>query len=267
MAPHADYVSAARKAEQKCRFCGFYNHPHRRCPARNADCKNCGFIGHYARVFRAGANRDAKQAVSAVPEGYMASLVGAPSCLHEAVVDVTVQGTPAKALLDTVASERFIHEGLVREIGLKSSGKPRNISLASLKSSAEVCGSVQATVKVFNHSYTLRLGIISDLCADVILGQDFVKMHRSTTFKMGGRFNSFIVPPTKVCGVTAGDVEAPRLFQFLSPDVKPVATRSRRFNLEDARFVKDEVAKLLSEDIIEPLAGASACHQRRETQA
>jgi len=27
MAPHADYVSVARKAEEKCRFCGFYKHP------------------------------------------------------------------------------------------------------------------------------------------------------------------------------------------------------------------------------------------------
>jgi len=167
-------------------------------------------------VCRAGANRDAKQAVTAVPEGYLASLVGAASCLHDAVVDVAVQGTPAKALLDTGASVSFIHKGLVREIGLKSSGKPCNISLASdwphSKSSAKVCSSAQATVKVFNHSYRLRLGIISDLCADVILGQDFKKLHRSITFKLGGRSDSFIVPPAKVCGVTAADVEAPRLF-------------------------------------------------------
>jgi len=114
-------------------------------------------MGRYAWVCRAGANRDAKQAVSAVPEGYITSLVGAPSSLHDAIVDVTVQGTPAKVLLDTGASEGFTHEGLVGEIGLKSSRKPCNISLVSSKSSAKVCCSVQATVKVFNHSYTLRM--------------------------------------------------------------------------------------------------------------
>jgi len=30
MAPHADYASAARKAEEKCCFCCFYNHACRR---------------------------------------------------------------------------------------------------------------------------------------------------------------------------------------------------------------------------------------------
>jgi len=85
------------------------------------DCKKCGLIGHYASVCRADANRDAKQAVSAISEGYSASLAGAPSCLRDAVV-VTVKETSAKALLDTGASESFTHEGLVREIGLKSSG-------------------------------------------------------------------------------------------------------------------------------------------------
>jgi len=51
-------------------------------------------------------------------------------------------------------------------------------------------------VKVFHHSYTLRLGIISDLCADVILGQDFMKLNRSIRFKLGGQFDSFVMPPT-----------------------------------------------------------------------
>jgi len=78
-----------------------------------------------------------------------------------------------------------------------------------------------------------------------------MKLHRSITFKMVGRFDSFTVPSTKVGGVAAADVEAPRSFQFLSPDVKPIATRSWRFNVEDAQFIKDEVAKLQSEGIIE----------------
>jgi len=60
----------------------------------------------------------------------------------------------------------------------------------------------------------LHLGIIGNLCAD-ILGQDFMKLHHFITFKMGGLFNSFVMPPTKLWGVAAADFKAPRLFKFL----------------------------------------------------
>ena len=61
------------------------------------------------------------------------------------------------------------------------------------------------------------------------------------------------------------------LFQFLSPDVKSIATRSGRFNAEDAQFAKAEVAKLLSEGVTgqseSPWRAQSACHEWWKTQA
>ena len=43
-----------------------------------------------------------------------------------------------------------------------------------------------------------------------------------------------------------------RLFKNLDPAVKPIATKSKRFNLEDQKFIRSEIKKLLDENIIEP---------------
>ena len=58
--------------------------------------------------------------------------------------------------------------------------------------------------------------------------------------------------PFSLCGLAAAKVEPPSLFENLTDDCKPVATKSRRFNNPDRVFITDEVSRLLEEDIIEP---------------
>ena len=48
------------------------------------------------------------------------------------------------------------------------------------------------------------------------------------------------------------NVKSPRLFNNLDPNVKPIATKSRRFNKTDQSFIEKEVRQLLAEGIIEP---------------
>ena len=55
----------------------------------------------------------------------------------------------------------------------------------------------------------------------------------------------------KRLSVAAAKLEAPRLFEFLSPDAKPVACKSRRYN-QDQMFIEAEVGRLLAADVIEP---------------
>jgi len=95
------------------------------------------------------------------------------------------------------------------------------------------------------------------LCADVIVGQEFLKRHASITFVMNGPEESLTIntPMTaepKRLSVAAAKLEAPRLFEFLSPDAKPVASKSRRYNQEDQAFIEAEVGRLLAADVIEP---------------
>jgi len=55
----------------------------------------------------------------------------------------------------------------------------------------------------------------------------------------------------KVLGVAAANVLLPRLFEFMLPECKPVAIRSRQYSKDDREFIQAEVEKLLAQDIIE----------------
>ena len=47
-------------------------------------------------------------------------------------------------------------------------------------------------------------------------------------------------------------MEPPRLFEFLRPECTPIASRSRKYTSEDAKFIALEIQRLLAADIIEP---------------
>ena len=61
-----------------------------------------------------------------------------------------------------------------------------------------------------------------------------------------------VVGSNDQCGVTVSIVETPRIFHNMLPTCQPIATKSRKFNHEDNLFIKEEVRKLLNEQIIEP---------------
>ncbi|XP_054276457.1 uncharacterized protein LOC128995463 [Macrosteles quadrilineatus] len=51
--------------------------------------------------------------------------------------------------------------------------------------------------------------------------------------------------PLSICNVACASVEPPCLFHNLSPDCKPIATKSRRYSNDDEKFINSEVQKLL----------------------
>ena len=99
---------------------------------------------------------------AALPENFLASVVGAPPSLQAAVIDVEVDKLPARALLDTGATESYIHEELVKKLKLKlkSQVELSRISLASVGTSAQVRGFVLVPVKACSHWYELKMGVV-----------------------------------------------------------------------------------------------------------
>ena len=93
----------------------------------------------------------------------------------------------------------------------------------------------------------VKLYILPSLCADIILGQNWQAQHESFTIHYGGT-----APPLNVCGLTAVDVDCSPLFQYLSADCKPIATKSRRYRKEDREFITAKIQRFLEEGIIEP---------------
>ncbi|XP_054259818.1 uncharacterized protein LOC128984513 [Macrosteles quadrilineatus] len=83
------------------------------------------------------------------------------------------------------------------------------------------------------------------LCTDVLIGHDITKLHSNIQGWFGGK-----KPPLLVC--SCAKVEPPKLFCNLTPDCKPIATKSRRYSDEDVQFIKQEMERLQTEEIIEP---------------
>ena len=60
----------------------------------------------------------------------------------------------------------------------------------------------------------VRVHVLLDLCADLILGLDFQTQHQSITLNYGGKE----VPLDLVCGLSSLNVKPPDLFANLTDD-------------------------------------------------
>ena len=121
------------------------------------------------------------------------------------------------------------------------------------KTLRRMCGeSGVCSIDEWSRFYARRLGILSDLYSDVILGQDFQQQHLSVKFKFGGpRPELTLNVDGTYCTLTAAAIREPFIFPNLSPNCIPIATKLRRFNQNDPEFSDDEINKLLSEGIID----------------
>ena len=73
------------------------------------------------------------------------------------------------------------------------------------------------------------LEVMPQACVDVILGQKFLSVHEAVVFECGRKQDPLVVHPTtpeKALCLTAAKVEAPRLFEFMLPNSRPIATPS-----------------------------------------
>ena len=93
----------------------------------------------------------------------------------------------------------------------------------------------------------VKVYVLDYLCADIILGQDFMGKYNSVIFKFGGK-----EPPLHVCALTSMDITPPPLFEHLSEDCKPIAIKSRKQTPSNAKFIAEEIKMLLEDGIIEP---------------
>ena len=84
-------------------------------------------------------------------------------------------------------------------------------------------------------------------CARTIL----YEKSKEITVKLYGTQKGLVIQNPVHCGVATSNVKSYPLFNNLDPNVKPIATKSRRFNETDQSFIKEEVRQLLAEFIIE----------------
>ena len=116
--------SAAGNSAQKCYFCGEVYHSRTKCPARSAECFLCGKKGHFAKVCQSkNSSSKGRRVAAALPSSYLAIFAGAPPCLSNFVVSLKIKDQISQALVDTGASESFIHADLVKKLNLNPRGE------------------------------------------------------------------------------------------------------------------------------------------------
>ena len=93
---------------------------------------------------------------------------------------------------------------------------------------------------------------MNDLCSDIILGYDFQNMHKRLIIELSGSKSDLVIENnTTPCALSVATVGEPSLFANLLPNCKPIATKPRRFGLQDREFIQSEVNRLLAKGIIE----------------
>ena len=96
----------------------------------------------------------------------------------------------------------------------------------------------------------MRVTGLKDLLTDVILGYDFMQRHQNMNIHFSGSR-----PTLNLNALQAAVTNAPvRLFEHLSDDCHPIATKERRYSNADRRFISTEVKRLLDEGLIEASA-------------
>jgi hypothetical protein len=213
------------------------------CPAKEAVCHKCSKIGHFSKVCRSRPAAATRSSVSAVTLASICSTTDFPSSM----ISAALNGVAVKTLIDTGSSDNFICERIAKSLALKIFPKTATVSMASSNLCASISGGCSGLLTIKDRSYNdVEFSVLPNLCADIILGYPFLRIHKDVSVSFGGP-----EPSLRVCSAIMKVPQA-KLFQNLTADCYPVATKSRRFSASDDIFIEGEIQRMLREGIIEP---------------
>ena len=208
-----------------CYFCGNVLHPRNACPARDVTCRKCGKLGHFSKVCM---SKNTSAAICAVSQSTL------PSGLQKAVTKAKIGGCDANALIDTGSSSSFIDKRVAESLKFEIIPSFQEISMADTAFKTNVHGSCLLDISINGHDYRkVRLGVMENLCYDMIIGQDLQSLHQSVIITYGGTKPPLSIPSIDSISVlSAASVDTPELFANLLPCCEPICTKSRRFSLD-----------------------------------
>ena len=243
-------VLSTSQNPKKCYFCGSAVHPRAVCPARDARCQACDKVGHFSKVCLSSHGRSRHTKGTSACLGTINVVAGAAAytnCLSKAVIPVVINGLTFDALIDTGSSLSFLSSSTVRKCQIQVRKSTERVSMASAALTTIVNGFCNVDVELLGHkSRGFKMFVMNNLCADVLIGHDLLKQHSSLTISFGGT-----KPALHICSVAVATISPVSLFANLSPDCKPIITKSRRHSPEDEQFIASEIQKLLEDRIIE----------------
>ena len=247
-----DHTASVSKPKKPCYFCGSkLPHLRRNCPARNALCFKCQKRGHFSKCCK---SQRSPAAASPSSSQQMCAIKTAPSCLSYSTIKSFVQGHELSTIIDSGSSMSFINDVTAKTINLPIESCRDEISLASSSTRGQIVGHCVVDLTIQGKKYEqIALGVLKDLCADLLLGGDFQKQHKRVVIHYDGSKPDLVVSKNQhLSVVAASDVKPANLFNNLAPECRPIATKSRRFNAEDRNFIVDEIERLQSTGVIRP---------------
>lgn len=126
------------------------------------------------------------------------------------------------------------------------------ISMASSSLTSPVKGHCMVDINLLGKWYSnMQSFVLPNLCSDVILGQDFRSQNSTVSIAFGGPKKALHSSDPTICSVPSASVDMPHLFSSLAPRCKPKATKSRKFEDDNKKFIQSEVDKMLQEGITE----------------
>jgi len=152
-------------------------------------------------------------------------LASTPPSLASAVVPGTLNDSPVQVLIDSGVSENFVDFGVCNRLNSPVDGDRYSIGMASSEISVETFGKTTTDLNLFDRTYpSSNFRVLKNLCADVIVGQTFLRQHSSVMFMMNGHKEALTIatsaesPDAGRPAVAAADLEPTRLFEFLLPE-------------------------------------------------
>ena len=176
-----------------------------------------------------------------------------PNSLSQASVNVSVYGNTLSALIDLGSSHSFISQTVAEKLNLKIHPSKQDISMALSSLKPHVIGHCFAHIDLNQYVYTCtRLGVLKDLCSDIIFGHDFQKEHERVNIEFRGSKPELIIPNSApVCAVSTATIDEPSLFSqiyFLTASlslVNPGVSARMTRNSFNKRFLSFSLSVLL----------------------
>ena len=261
-----DQTAVINKPRGVCLSCGSDRpHDYKRCRAKALNCYNCGQKGHFSRACR--VKKNAASTSKTLPVGnsafvddknYSLCIMGVAAGQgfeNNAYNTVTsqVDNQSYRTLLDTGSSKNFVNSVVARNFITEGLPLGFSVGMAQSSTKVEVHKICKVDINMLGHTYTgINLYVMENLCVDILLGREFMKLHKFVNFAFGGNRDGLIVPKHTECAVVAADINTPSLFASLSKDCKPIATKSRRFNQKDREYIKSKVMEWKKAGTIRP---------------
>lgn len=149
-------------------------------------------------------------------------------------ISALINDLEVRALVDSGSDLGFLDIDIAKRLHITTTPSKEYVSTAQCSVVTASSGTVLPIYKSFKFS------VLSNLCPDIILGRDFMKLHQGVEFTCKRSKSNLTI-----CGVICMSLNPPSLFPILPPDCKPVLNPTRRHSTTDETFIRREVQALL----------------------